>query len=166
MFTLTNLAEGRYFISEVSGLPADAYVADIRQGSRSIYNDGFMTIEKDRPDPLEIVIALNGGTIEWNLVDAQHHPADIGRVFLIPDPPRRLNMLMYKSKTVINVAGTFRMTGIAPGEYKLFAWSSLPEGAEQNEEFIRQYDALGTHVTVNAGMTVANIQVQVIPGNR
>jgi len=55
------------------------------------------------------------------------------------------------------------MNGVAPGSYKLFAWENIPQGAEQNEEFLSRYDALGIRVMVNAGTPITNIQVLSIP---
>jgi hypothetical protein len=55
------------------------------------------------------------------------------------------------------------LNGIAPGTYKIFAWEQNPGGAEQDPDFIRDYDVLGTSVNVTAGLPLTNIQASLIP---
>ena len=43
-------------------LPASAYVADIRQGGTSVYDNGIL-ISPGSSDPIEVVINTNGGTV-------------------------------------------------------------------------------------------------------
>ena len=54
------------------------------------------------------------------------------------------------------------MTGIAPGDYKIFAWENLPNGAEENAEFLERYETRGKVVTVSAGATITDFQVDLI----
>jgi hypothetical protein len=44
---LTNLVDAKFFISGVAPLPTDAYVSEIRQDSRSVFDDNVITIGKD-----------------------------------------------------------------------------------------------------------------------
>jgi hypothetical protein len=160
-FTLTNLAEARFFAASIY-LPLEAYVSEMRQGYRSIMDDATFTVGKETPDSLEIVINRNGGTISGTVQDSQRKPLQGRRVVLIPDAPRQRNLLLYKSAGS-NAKGEFNINGVAPGSYQLFARENIPQGAEQNEEFLSRYAALGTRVIVNAGMPVTNIQVSSIP---
>lgn len=160
-FTLTNLPEARFFAASIYQ-PFDGYVSEMRQGNRSIMDDATFTIGKEAPDSLEIVINRNGGTISGTVQDSQRRPLQGRQVFLIPDAPRHRNLLLYKIAGS-NGKGEFNFYGVAPGAYKLFAWENIPQGAEQNEEFLSRYDALGTRVTVNAGAPMTNIQVLSIP---
>jgi len=160
-FTLTNLPEARFFAASIY-LPLEAYVSEMRQGYRSIMDDTTFIIGKETPDPLEIVVSRNGETLSGTVQDSQRKSLQGRRVFLIPDAPRRRNLLLYKIASS-NARGEFSMNGVAPGSYKLFAWENIPQGAEQNEEFLSRYDALGIRVMVNAGTPITNIQVLSIP---
>jgi len=162
---LANVPEARLFVSTIAGLPTDAYVSEMRQGSRSIMDDTIINIGRESPDPLEIVVGRSGGTIAGTLQDAQGKPVVGGRIFLIPDLPRRKNLTLYKSATS-TAAGAFTVNGIAPGAYRLYAWDNIPQGAEQNEEFMSQYAVLGTRVVVSVGTPMSNIQVSQIKANR
>jgi hypothetical protein len=82
---------------------------------------------------------------------------------LIPDPPRRQNLTLYKSAFVsADGKGNFNFTGIAPGTYRVFAWDNLPTGTEQNAEFMGEYETRGISVTVSTGLTLPNIEVPLI----
>ena len=37
--------------------------------------------------------------------------------------------------------GKFTMNGIVPGQYELFAWQEIVQGAYQNEDDMRRYEA-------------------------
>jgi hypothetical protein len=49
--------------------------------------------------------------------------------------------------------GRFSFEGIAPGEYKVFAFEQLQDSAEQNASFIARYETLGQSVTVRSEST-------------
>ena len=54
--------------------------------------------------------------------------------------------------------GNFRMQGIPPGEYKLFTWDDIDDGAWFDPEFIRNHENSGSLVRIrdgsNAAMTI------------
>lgn len=164
-FTMANLVDAPYFISGVTPLPVDAYVADIRQDSHSVFDSGILTIGKDAETSMELVVSRGGGTIQGKVEDSKHNPVRGTRLTLIPDSPRRSNLLLYKS-TASSATGTFTLNGLAPGSYKLFAWEHYPGGAELDPEFIRDYDTLGVSINVTPGLALANIQVTVIPAKK
>jgi hypothetical protein len=163
--SLTNLPEARFLVTSISGMPADGYVSEIRQGSRNIMDDAIINIGKETPDPLEVIISRGGSTISGTVEDAQHQPLTGTRVYLIPDMPRRRNLLLYKTSSSVQ-KGAFNFQGVAPGIYRVFAFDNIPQGAEQNDEFMSRYDGSGTRVVVNAGTPVTNVQVSLIQVNR
>ena len=163
--SLTNLPEVRLFVSSVYSGSADSYVSEIRQGSKSLTDDTILNIGKEAPDPLEVVISRDGSTISGTLEDDHHQPVIGTRVLLIPDLPRRRNLLLYKTATSV-AKGAFTFQGIAPGIYKVFAFDNIPQGAEQNDEFMSRYEGSGTRVSVSAGAPVSNVQVTLTQGNR
>jgi hypothetical protein len=58
----------------------------------------------------------------------------------------------------------FNMDGIAPGDYKLFAWEAVPNGAWMNAEFLARYEGRGVAVSVTpTGSTPAKPELKVIP---
>jgi hypothetical protein len=164
-FNLVNLAEGQYFVSGVIGLPADAYISEIRVDSKNVSEDGSFTIAGTSQVNMEMTISRGGGTIQGTVEDAKHNPVAGTRISLIPDPPRRGNLLLYKNATS-TAMGTITLNGVAPGVYKLYAWEQIPTGAEQDPDFMRDFDLLGTGVNVTAGLTQSSIQLTPIPAKR
>jgi hypothetical protein len=55
-------------------------------------------------------------------------------------------------------------SGVAPGEYKVFAWVTAPPAtAEEAASFIEKYEARGRTVSVSFGALVGDVQVEVTP---
>jgi hypothetical protein len=159
-FILNHINEGRYYIVGGSDLP-DAYVSDLKLGSQSFYSEGSFEIGNSTPEPLEIVVNRNGGAIQGTVVDEQRHPIAGAEVSLIPDSLSRANHLLYRSASSA-ADGSFSLRGIAPGSYKLFAWQESVGGAEENSEFIKEYEDLGVTVVVKSGVNEGMIAVPVV----
>jgi hypothetical protein len=70
---------------------------------------------------------------------------------------------MFYKTTMSTAMGTFTLNGVAPGSYKIFAWEQIPNGAEQDSDFMREYDLLGTSINVTAGLAQSNILLTPIP---
>ena len=80
---------------------------------------------------------------------------------LVPDFRLRQRTDLYKVVTTDN-AGHFKMQGVTPGEYKLFAWESVEQGAWQDPAFIGTYENAGRPTHIYEG-TSENLQLPVIP---
>jgi protocatechuate 3,4-dioxygenase beta subunit len=157
-FTAANVPEARYTF-QLSGLPATAYIADIRQGGTSVMDNGF--VHDQSATPIQIVVDANGVTLQGTVVNADGKPAANSTVVLVPPQGRRQNALLYKSVTT-NETGSFTLRGVPPGPYTIFAWESVPPGAWQNAEFISRYEARGQQISLSP-LSVAEVQLNVIP---
>jgi hypothetical protein len=158
-FTIPSVPEGRFNIL-VRWLPADAFVSDIRQAGRSVFDDGVAADSSGQP--LEITINLKGGIIQGVVQQASSSPDVPAGVTLVPARARRTNPQLYK-RVETNANGQFTLRGVAPGEYSIFAWSALPPGqAEENSQFLAPFESRGTTVSVTAGGTT-NVQLLAIP---
>lgn len=158
-FQLTNVPDGRYRLVLGRLMPQGTFLTDVRQGGLSIYRDPTIDISGSDPIPVEFVLSRNGGTIRGTL-PAQELSTDETIITLIPDASRRGNMMLYRTFTVLR--DEFTLDNVPPGQYKVYAWKYLPEGAEFNLEFLRQYDRYGQTVTVSP-RTVTDITVSQIP---
>ena len=96
---------------------------------------------------LEIVLSPNGGQVDGVVLDDKQQPAAGAKVALAPDEARRGRTDLYKT-AVTDQYGRFTMRGIAPGDYKLFAWAELEPGAAQDPEFLKPYEKAGEAVSV------------------
>jgi hypothetical protein len=102
--------------------------------------------------PVEITLSTGAGKIEGSVESALGGIPARADVVLVPPIHRRKNV-MYYDRATIDANGRFTFTGIAPGEYKVFAFEQLLDGAEQNPEFIARYETLGQSVTVTSNTT-------------
>jgi hypothetical protein len=159
-FTIFNAPDLAYHVS-VAPLPPDVYITDIRQGSFSLFDVGAIGIGGRTGRNFEIVLDAPGATINGKVpASAQELAAGVA-VALIPDERRRENLSLYK-RTTVSASGTFSLTGVAPGRYKLIAWESMPSGAEFNAEFMDRYRDDGTDITVVPG-DVSDVELRLIP---
>lgn len=47
-----------------------------------------------------------------------------------------------------DASGNFQIKDVAPGEYKVFAWESDPDGSTQSAEFRKPFESKSASVTV------------------
>jgi protocatechuate 3,4-dioxygenase beta subunit len=148
-FIFPNVPEGRYYIT-AAPVPVNSYIADVQLGGRSVFDSGFEL--GGQSGDLEVRISSKGAKIQGLALDAAQNPVATARVVLVPEESRRQNQALYKT-AVSDAKGNFTLSGIAPGQYKLYAWESLPGTAYMNPEFMAKYDAQGQVVKVLEGAT-------------
>jgi hypothetical protein len=86
--------------------------------------------------------------------DASGKPLRSASVALVPAEGRRQNRSLYRS-VGSDATGRFTMTGVAPGEYTLFAWPpGVPGGSFYNATFLKRYEDRGKAVTVGPSATL------------
>jgi hypothetical protein len=154
-FLFKNVVEGTYTL-RVSPLPANGYVADVRAGGKSVFDSGI-DINSQTGD-VQVLVNTNGARVQGVVRDATGKPAASARVALVPPVPRRQNSQLYKS-AVSDTNGNFSMGGVAPGEYKLFAWDSVPDGAWLNSNFLEPYEGRGQTVIVGSGESSTELKL-------
>jgi len=158
-FTIPVVPEGHYRLAVQVHEPADSYVADIRMNGASVYDNGLQ-VGAGELNPLEVDIRSNGGSIDATVLDAEQNPVAGKTVVLIPSQ-RRQNPVLYRVGQS-DAQGHARWTGVAPGQYRLFAWNSVQGGAWMNAEFIGKIEEFGKPVTVSAG-TRQGAEIRVLP---
>jgi 5-hydroxyisourate hydrolase-like protein (transthyretin family) len=162
--TFPALPEGQYVLDSPLALLRDAYVADIRQGDKSIYETGTVIVGSSNAEDVEVILARPAATITGTVQNAAGKPAANSSVALIPNGDRRQNPMLYKRATS-GTDGNFSLGALAPGAYKLFAWEALPNGAELNADFLKQYEERGLPVAIDAGMQLKTV-LSLIPDEK
>lgn len=146
-FVFPNIMEGRYTVSS-SALPANSYISDVRMAGRSVFDDGFVVGEV--PEAIEVRISSKSARVQGTVLDSLRKPASTARIVLVPERSRRQNQLLYKT-AISDSKGAFTITGVAPGQYKLFAWESVPGTAYMSAEFMAPYEMYGQAITITEG---------------
>jgi len=159
-FRIASVPPGHFRISTVAGLPADLFVADVRRNAQSVFDAGF-EVGSSVPAPLEIVLGAGAGTVQGTVQSGPQKVAAGATVVLIPEAPRRANKALYIA-AVSGTDGKFLIRGVPPGDYKLFAWESIPALAFQNAGFLAAYEERGRFIHVIERSTV-NAELAVIP---
>jgi hypothetical protein len=156
-----NLPEDRYRFA-FQGLSGNDYVQDIRIGTTSIYTAGIVEVKGTGPEDLQVILSPNGGSITGVTQTSLKQPL-AAKVFLVPEPSRRRNPMFYRQVDSA-ASGVYQFTGLAPGEYKIFAFeTSPPSGSMENAEFLAQFEQRGVPVTVREVQNVAGVTVPIIP---
>jgi hypothetical protein len=136
-YNIQGVPPGHYRV-RMTGLPSGFYVDSVRQNGTPVFDSGF-DVGVEAPTPMQIVLKSGAGSVE-----GVAQPGAI--VALIPDG-RRQNLALYYGATA-DAQGAFAMRGVVPGEYKIFAWDSIPPGAYLNLDFLKKYEDSASAVTV------------------
>jgi hypothetical protein len=160
-FAIEETVEDTRYAIRVIGLAPDVYVGDVRQGDRSVFDEGFIHASRS-DEPIDVELVTRGGIIGGIVRDTLDRPSVRVAVLLVPVLARRNNSLLYK-RGATAADGEFNFRGVAPGDYELFAFSTPPPiGAESDPVFLSQFEGQGTAVKVE-GTAATQVQLRVIP---
>ena len=134
LFTLKNVGEGSYYAAP-SGQSKDCYVKDITYAGSSVLQEGF-SVTAGAPGSLEIIISSQGARVRGEVSNQEGLPAAGVWVALVPNTARQSHHWLYKAQTT-DQHGHFDVRGIAPGDYRLFSWDEVEEGAWEGPDFIK-----------------------------
>jgi len=142
MFQLVSLRPDRYFLM-LEGLTGNCYLKSTAVGTSDL-KSAELQLMAGSP-PLVFVLSGNGGMIDGRVVDSQHHPVKSASVVLVPELPLRSRSDLYKRES-IDASGNFRLQGIPPGRYKLFAWDGMEP--ESYLDPAAPFESLGQAVSI------------------
>jgi hypothetical protein len=144
-FQFKNVPEGSYRpVVHLYGPAEKCFLKSARYGSATITGAGF-TVEPGADLSLELTVSSRVALLSGVVLDADSLPAAGATVVLIPDPPHRGVVEQYKS-TSTDQNGKFSMTGLTPGDYKIFSWDSVDESDEEYDadwfdpEWLKPYE--------------------------
>jgi protocatechuate 3,4-dioxygenase beta subunit len=150
---LINVSPGSYTVALNSPAASpDAYIRSIRFGGLEAA-DGRIQITESSVGDLEIDLASRSAVIEGRVLDAQRAPSV--NVMVVVTPVGSLRSDLFKT-TMTDLNGNFRISGLAPGNYRVFAWPYIPRGMWQNPEFLRTVESLGKPLVLTEGSRVGS----------
>jgi len=150
VFSVAGVLPGNYRISvtPINGRDEQAvYIKSIRFDGVE-YASAFLQISESAAGLLEIALGRNGQTAEGRVEDSQRQPSPNAMIVLVPVGSERPDL--FKTATT-DLAGHFKIQGVAPGTYLAFAWPWLPDGIWRYPEFSRAVEGRGTRVTISEG---------------
>jgi hypothetical protein len=141
------LAPGHYLVN-ASDFADDLVVRSMRAGGRDILTEGLVVSEPGKV-AIEIVLAHDGGKVEGTVLSADEKAVAGATILLVPESRLRSRTdLFHQGES--DQYGRFSFTGIAPGEYKVFAWDDVEPGIWWDPEFLKKYESQGETVKVDA----------------
>jgi len=151
-FQFKNVPEGSYRpVVHLYGPAEKFFLKSARYGTATITDAGF-TVRPGADLSLELTVSSRVAQLSGVVLDAVSLPAVGTTVVLIPDPPHRSVVEQYKS-TSTDQDGKFSMTGLTPGDYKVFSWDFVDESAEEfttpdwfDPEWLKPYETKGESV--------------------
>jgi hypothetical protein len=159
-FSVEGVTPGTYRLS-VAGLPQNTYVKSARLGGEDVLNGGFK-MDRSPNGTLDIVLGNAPGIVEATVVDDRQMPVPAVTVALVPvSAAQEKRYEIYRSATT-DASGKISLQNVVPGEYRLFAWESVENGAWTDPNFMRAFQSNGVAVRVTEGGR-ASADVRVIP---
>jgi len=149
--------DGDSYNVEVTGAPSGYYLKSVKLSGREV-PDNMLDLTFSGA-ALEIVIANDSGTITGTVQKSNGDPVQSARVTVVPAnaSPRRD---LYKNVTS-GADGTFTISTLPPGSYKLYAWEEVEANAWMDADFRRPFESLGTNATIKDGAG-PNVTLKVI----
>jgi Carboxypeptidase regulatory-like domain len=144
-YVLKDVFDGTYRLG-VFGQSKDCYVKSIRYGSSEALDGGF-TVFRGAQASLEVTISSRGARVQGAVTDKDKLPVTGVWVVLVPDEAHRDQSRLYQ-KAATDQYGHFLLRGIAPGDYKIFCWDEVEDGAWEDPDFLRTFEDRGQKISV------------------
>ena len=156
-FEVRGLREGEYRLVTSSMIPG-FYVKSLRYGSDNLLV-GPLRLPATDYKSFEMELRATAAQIRGTVADALSLPVPGIQVFLVPEMRDRSDL--YRTATT-DPNGRFSLISLPPGDYKVFSWDSVDEGAQYDPDFLMQYDMQGTPVHIEESSNL-DVGVQLIP---
>jgi hypothetical protein len=156
-FVLRGVEPGSYRVG-IQGLPPGYYLKSARLGGGEVLDTGLTVEAATSATALDIVLGSPGGSLS-GLVLNDDAPAQ-ATVCLVPNAQRRDRRDLYL-RNQTRGDGSFSLTGIAPGDYKAFAFASVDLRAIFNASWLQGYESKGESVHVEEGQS-QSVRLQLI----
>ena len=161
-FAANNLVATDYRLN-VTNLPAGSYLKSVKMGDLDVLANGLDLSRGAAGDSVEILISPSAAQVQGVAMDADGKPSIGATIVLVPGESLRTRPYLYRTATTDHL-GRFSLTGLAPGDYKLFAWEDVEFGFWLDADFMRAQESHGQSLTL-AEKDQQNLQLKVIPAS-
>jgi hypothetical protein len=148
-FKIESVPAGNYHVVVSSGSNnlRDYFVKEVNVNGTDAGDSGFAT--GPGISMVEIVASARGGTIVGTVVDGDNKTVSDVQVFCVPDASRQTRPDVYQ-QTVTDRRGQFRLRGLNPGDYTVFALYGEPSDVN-DPDFFQAHETEGQSVHLNEG---------------
>lgn len=141
-FLLAGVTMDRYQVA-MSGLPEGLYLKSVTAGSKN-WEKGAVELSAGG-QPMTLVLGNDAATVSGLVRDERGEPVPGGYVVLLD----RAHRPRHSHTARADEKGVYRITGIEPGDYRLFAAAELDPGGVDDPEYVKPW--LSGAVAVKAG---------------
>jgi 5-hydroxyisourate hydrolase-like protein (transthyretin family) len=144
-------ADGKFTLQTAPG------VYNVRVNGRLVYLKTVMSGKETLPDhkidtarlsgDLTLVVSNDFGRVEGTVMDESGKPVFNANVTLVPDQRQSDWQERFRS-SLTKADGKFSVTAVQPGEYRVYAWLGVEQGAPQDAEFRKPYEERAVVVKV------------------
>lgn len=161
---IPNVFQGEYRVA-LQNLPADVYIKEVRFGAVDALTSSIEIVAPVTKS-LAVTLGANGGRVEGSVLNAASRPVPDIQAVLVPDEHRSRPDL-YKT-AVTDANGHFLITGVAPGNYKVFSWESLEPHGYFDPALLARSELQGkpVHIDESSKATVSTTVVPSQPNSR
>ena len=160
-FSLVGVLPGQYRV--IVQPSQDFYVKEIRYERAEALNNPVEVSRRNADSgTMEILISRNVGQVDGVIVDERMQPVAGVQAVLVPDNRGRTDL--FRNATT-DQTGRFTLRGVAPGDYKLFAWEALENFGYFDPDILRRAEALGKPVRV-AESSKQVVEGKIIPAGQ
>jgi hypothetical protein len=161
-FQVNGLREGEYRINLRTQAPLAAsgfYIKSIQYGGEDVLTKPLKFFSNSVPATFEVTFHSGASQIAGNVTDSKSEP--VAGIQVIAIPSQRGRTLDYKT-AITDQNGHYSLTGITPGDYQIFSWESVDNGAYYDPEFLKRYETKGKLVHVGESSN-QSVDVKLIP---
>jgi hypothetical protein len=145
-FKISGVPREKFYV-QVGGLPADAFVKSVRAGNVDVTTEALDLTGSSSAPPIEIRVSSKGATVEGAVTEGEK-PALGAIVMVLPHPFDPAQPLMMRKTATTDQNGRFSVNGVAPGEYRVYAWNSFLPLNSLDAEQLKQFDKFAVAVTL------------------
>jgi len=143
----------------VSGLPEGVYVESAAYNGSEALNAG-VTVAGASTGQLAVTVTGPGATVAGTVRDARGAPSADSTVVLVPEPARRTTGSGFRI-AMSDQHGSYVLRGVAPGQYWMYAWQDVAQGAWQDPAFLRPYETRAARVSVD-GAELESVDLRLV----
>jgi hypothetical protein len=162
-FRLSEINPERYAL-EIQNLPEEFYVKSARFGDVDGLENGIDLID-GAAAPLQIVLAGTAAAVVGSVKDGAGAAVAEATVALVPQQAARRKQPLFYRSSKTDASGNFRLTGLIPGQYKVYAWTRVEGEPWVSPEYLKPFEGKGKSVILRDGGS-ETVELRVIPAEQ
>jgi hypothetical protein len=156
LFQIVGLREGEYRVI-INGIPQGFYVRSIEYDGEDILNKPFQ-FSGVGGGSVSVVLRRGAAQVTGTVTDSQSRVVPGIPVMLIPANRQRIDL--YRG-TIADQSGRFSFVDFPPGQYRVYSFDGIEQGAQFDPDFMQRYEQQG-HAIVLAESSTSDVNVRLI----